>query len=118
VVAIEDLNLDGMRRLWGRKVSALSYHSFVKVLEHVASKERKEVRQTGRYFPSSQLCSGCGSKNSTLTLETRDWVCARCGCVHDRDVNAATNVLERAFSSGEVGVRRPGAAACDVAVAT
>ena len=124
VVAIEDLNLDGMKRLWGRKVSDLSYHSFVKILEHVANKERKEVRQVDRYFPSSQLCSGCGSKNSKLTLADRDWVCVECGCVHDRDVNAATNVLERAFSMKdrngpwEVGVRPSGMAAYDVAVAT
>jgi len=113
VVAIEDLNLDGMKRLWGRKVSDLSYHSFVKILEHVANKERKEVRQVDRYFPSSQLCNGCGSKNSKLTLTDRDWVCVECGCVHDRDVNAATNVLERAFSSGEVGIRPSGAATYD-----
>jgi putative transposase len=113
VVAIEDLNLDGMKRLWGRKVSDLSYHSFVKILEHVANKERKEVRQVDRYLPSSQLCNGCGSKNSKLTLTDRDWVCVECGCVHDRDVNAATNVLERAFSSGEVGIRPSGAATYD-----
>lgn len=101
VVAIEDLNLDGMKRLWGRKVSDLSYSSFTKILDHVANKEGKVVDQVDRYFASTQLCSGCGSKNSKLTLADRQWVCAECGCVHDRDVNAATNILERDSPAGK-----------------
>lgn len=113
MVAIEDLNLDGMKRLWGRKVSDLGYHSFIQILRHLARKETKEVCQVDRYFASSQTCSGCGSKNRKLSLEEREWVCTECGCVHDRDENAAVNVLERAFSSGKVGVRPPGAATCD-----
>ena len=105
-VAIEDLNLDGMKRLWGRKVSDLGYHSFVQIFRHLARKEGKEVRQIDRYFASSQMCSGCGLKSGfKLTLEDRDWVCEECGCVHNRDVNAALNILERAFSSTVGDVR-------------
>ena len=106
VVAIEDLNLDGMKRLWGRKVSDLGFYQFTQILRHVARKEGKEVRQVDRFFASSKTCSGCGSVKSKLTLEEREWVCKECGCVHHRDVNAANNILERAFSSTVGDVRR------------
>lgn len=106
VVCIEDLNLDGMKRLWGRKVSDLAYYQFTQILQHVARMESKEVRKVDRFFASSKTCSGCGSAGSKLTLEEREWVCTECGCIHDRDVNAANNILERAFSSTVGDVRR------------
>ena len=106
-VCIEDLNLAGMKRLWGRKVTDLGYAQFVEILRHTARKEGKAVRQVGRYFASSKTCSGCGEKNYRLDLKDRDWVCTGCGQMHDRDQNAAINILERAFSSTVDDVRGP-----------
>jgi len=111
VVCIENLHIGAMKELWGRKVSDLGFSGFVSILEHVAQKEGKEVRKIERWFPSSQMCSGCGEKYEDLSLEERVWECEECGSVHDRDRNAAQNVLERAFSSVEAGVRPSGAAA-------
>nr|MDO8114108.1 zinc ribbon domain-containing protein [Candidatus Sigynarchaeota archaeon] len=45
-----------------------------------------------RFYPSSKMCSACGAVNSTLTLADRHWTCPSCGAMHDRDVNAATNI--------------------------
>jgi putative transposase len=118
VVCIENLHIEAMKQLWGRKVSDLGFSGFVSILEHVAQKEGKEVRKIDRWFPSSQTCSGCGEKYEDLSLEERVWECGECGSVHDRDRNAAQNVLERALSMkdrngpSEAGVRPPGAAAC------
>ncbi|MCS3955325.1 RNA-guided endonuclease InsQ/TnpB family protein [Salinibacter ruber] len=111
VVCIEELNVGAMKELWGRKVSDLGFASFVKILEHVAQKEGKEVRKIDRWFPSSQTCSDCSHRYEDLSLEERTWTCEECGSLHDRDLNAARNVLERALSSAEAGVRPSGAAA-------
>jgi putative transposase len=111
VVCVEELNVGAMKELWGRKVSDLGFASFVEILEHVAQKEGKEVRKIDRWFPSSQTCSDCGHRYEGLSLEKRTWTCEECGSLHDRDLNAAQNVLERALSSAEAGVRPSGAAA-------
>ncbi|MBU0495600.1 MAG: transposase, partial [Chloroflexi bacterium] len=52
------------------------------------------VLNADRFFPSSKLCSACGEKNQALSLSDRQWVCLECGTVHDRDVNAAVNLLQ------------------------
>lgn len=106
VVAIEDLNLDGMKRLWGRKVSDLGFYSFVQILEHLAAREGKAVVKVDRFFASSKTCNDCGHVKQDLTLADREWVCEGCGCVQDRDANAAKNIRDRALSHS-VGHVRP-----------
>lgn len=96
ILAIEDLNLDGMKRLWGRKVSDLSYAEFVGILSYVAETACKEVRKIGRWEVTTKRCHVCGTHHS-LTLSERSWICPHCGAVHDRDVNAAINILNRAL---------------------
>lgn len=96
-VAIEDLNLDGMKRLWGRKVSDLAYGEFVSILEHVAHASDKTVVKIDRYAPSTKICSKCGSYHP-LSLKDREWTCPDCGAHHDRDINAAINIRNIAFS--------------------
>ena len=49
--------------------------------------------KTGRFEPTTQMCSACGLKDGRKPLSVRSWTCAACGAVHDRDVNAARNVL-------------------------
>jgi putative transposase len=51
----------------------------------------------GRFYPSSQLCSGCGAQNHELRLEDREWTCQNCGRHHDRDSNAARNIHAEAL---------------------
>lgn len=93
-IAIEDLNLAAMKKLWGRKISDLSFSSFILKLVHVANKYGTEVFKIDRYESTSQTCHICGHKNpNTKDLRIREWVCPHCGKIHDRDVNAAINIL-------------------------
>ena len=92
MIAIEDLNIEAMKRLWGKKVSDLSFSSFVEKLKQVALKYGTHVQEIDRFFPSSRLCP-CGVKNENLTLKDREWVCTSCGEVHQRDLLAAENIL-------------------------
>jgi putative transposase len=101
-IFIEDLNLRGMVKLWGRKVNDLGFSDFIKILEHTATKHRTTLHKIDRWFPSSKLCSGCGTINKALSLRDRDWVCD-CGSVHNRDHNAAINILREGSSSLGLG---------------
>lgn len=93
-IFIEDLSLNGMTRLWGRKMNDLAHGSFVSILEQVAVKYGCTVHKIDRWFPSSRLCS-CGFKNDNLSLRDREWICPRCGQHHDRDAHAAEMILRR-----------------------
>ena len=92
-ISIETLNLDGMKRLWGRKVSDLAFYQFVEILKSKCIKHNRELRQVGQWTPTSKPCSDCGFHNETLTLSDRQWTCPECGSDHDRDINAAINIL-------------------------
>ncbi len=115
LIGLEDLNLEGMKRLWGRKVSDLAFGEFVSVLEHVAKKRGVVVQKVDRFFASSQTCHSCGHKQE-LALSDRSWRCEGCGVRHDRDVNAAKNIRDRALSLW-VGDSKTGEASAKLAVA-
>jgi putative transposase len=107
----EDLTLEGMKKLWGRKISDLGFSDFMKILEFKANEHGKTLHKIDRFFPSSKLCSNqkCGMiKNSQeLKLKDRVYKCDCCGLEIDRDLNAAINILnEGASSLGLGGVRR------------
>ena len=93
VICIEDLNLSAMQRLWERKISDLAFGEFVKILEYEALMNGCEIVKIGRWYPSSKACHICGTVNSDLQLKDRAWICPSCGVLHDRDVNAAINIL-------------------------
>ena len=93
-IFIEDLSLNGMSRLWGRKMSDLGHSSFCGILEQVAAKYGCTVHRIDKWFPSSKLCD-CGYKNDNLSLNERTWVCPQCGQIHDRDIHAAEMILRR-----------------------
>ena len=99
IICIEDLNLTGMTRLWGRKVNDLAFGSFVQKLEYVASKYGTKVVKVDRFYPSSKTCSACQYVNELLTLRDRKWTCPQCGTVHDRDLNASINILRQGIAS-------------------
>ncbi|MBZ0277962.1 MAG: transposase, partial [Anaerolineae bacterium] len=90
VLCFEDLNLQGMKALWGRKVSDLGFAKFLDVLEWVAFKRGKQVIKIDRFTPTTKTCSGCGQRHD-LTLRDRTLHC-ECGLVIDRDHNAAINI--------------------------
>lgn len=92
IICIEDLNLEAMKKLWGRKISDLSYGELVQILEWVAFKNGSKVVKIDRFAPSSKMCHCCGFINDDLTLNDRRWVCPSCGEYLDRDVNAAINI--------------------------
>lgn len=87
----EDLNLEGMKKLWGRKVSDLSYFTFQTMMLYKATKVGKVCAKIGRFDPSSQICSKCGHRHK-MSLDIRTYVCSECGQVIDRDLNAAINI--------------------------
>ncbi|MFA1548772.1 RNA-guided endonuclease InsQ/TnpB family protein [Actinomadura chokoriensis] len=93
-IAVETLNVAGMtrnRRL-ARAISDLGFGEFYRQLAYKADWYGAQVWAADRWFPSSRLCGDCGTINTALTLADRTWQCA-CGTVHDRDVNAAHNLL-------------------------
>ena len=98
-LAIETLNLDGMKRLWGRKVSDLAFYQFVQILTYKCQKHGRELRKVGRWTPTTKPCSDCRFHNENLTLNDRQWTCPECGSHHDRDVNAAINILQAGIAT-------------------
>ena len=94
-IAIEDLHVRGMTQLrsLARSVSDASLGSFRTMLEYKAKRYGKEVAVIDRFYPSSKTCSGCGWINQDMTMSTREWACKECGASHDRDENAAINIL-------------------------
>ena len=96
LIATETLNLEGMKRLWGRKVSDLAFYQFVEILEYKCFKRKREFSQVGQWMATSKPCSDCGHHNENLSLSDRQWICPDCGSHHDRDINAAINILRAA----------------------
>lgn len=94
LLCFEDLNLDGMKRLWGRKVSDLAFGQFVDILQHIAAKRGKTVVKIGRWERTTSRCSNpeCGHVQ-TMELRDRTFHCGCCGLSLDRDHNAAINIF-------------------------
>jgi len=92
-ICIEDLNIKVMQRNWGRKISDLGHSQFVNILRHQSGKLGSTVVEIPRFYPSSKTCSNCGYIIDKLPLKIREWTCQNCGEKHDRDKNAATNIL-------------------------
>lgn len=106
IICIEDLNINAMQKMWGRKISDLGHGQFVNILKHQCTKVGTMVVEIPRFYPSSKTCSKCGYVLEELSLDVRSWACPICGAVHDRDVNAAINILRVGASTlGGEGVK-------------
>ena len=94
-VFMEDLNVKGMLRNHhlAKAISEVGFYKFKEILVNKALVNDKQVVFVDRFYPSSKTCSVCGYKKRDLRLSDREWVCPICGTKHDRDINAAMNIL-------------------------
>lgn len=96
-IYVEDLNVESIRKDYGRSIDDVSWSKFISLLEYKSKLYDCVFIKVSRWFPSSKKCSHCGFINKELKLSDREWICPCCKEHHDRDVNAAKNI----FSQGE-----------------
>ena len=94
-VFMEDLNVQGMlnNHKLAKAIQEIGFYRFRRILEDKAKNNYKQVIFVDRFYPSSKTCSCCGYKKRDLKLSDRFWTCPVCGEYHDRDLNAARNIL-------------------------
>ncbi|GAA2647887.1 RNA-guided endonuclease InsQ/TnpB family protein [Nonomuraea recticatena] len=114
VIVIEDLAVKNMvrNRSLAKAISDCGWGTFRRMLAYKTAAYGRHLIVVDRWFPSSKTCSGCGHLLATLSLSTRTWQCPSCGTRHDRDVNAAKNILAAGLAVSACGgdVRRSGSA--------
>lgn len=93
ILAFETLTMEGMRRLWGRKVSDLGFGDFLFKTEWMARKLGKELVRIERFEPTTKKCRKCGHKQP-MPLEVETFACESCGHTEERNLHAAWNILE------------------------
>ncbi len=107
LIVIEDLNVTGMvrNRSLAKAISDCGWGTFRSMIEYKAARAGRDLIVIDRWYPSSKTCSACGHLFGTLSMSTRHWTCPSCGTRHDRDVNAAQNILAAglAAAQGDLG---------------
>ena len=95
-ICIEDLNVSGMlkNKYLSRDISNCAFYTIRESLVKKAHDNGIEVRLVNRFYPSSKLCSNCGTRNQNLRLSDRTFKCDCCGLIMDRDLNASINLRE------------------------
>ena len=105
VICLETLNVKGMLQNHGlaKAISDVGWGEFTRQLEYKATWYGRTIIKIDRWYPSSKTCSDCGHVLDTLTLDVREWVCPCCGTWHERDINAARNILAEGLSVSACG---------------
>ena len=100
VIVMEDLNVAGMmkNRKLSKSIWDCSWSELTRQIMYKAEWYGREVVKIDRFYPSSKTCGACGFINRDLKLEDREWTCPRCSLKHDRDRNAANNILRQGLN--------------------
>lgn len=96
IICLEDLQVKNMvkNHKLAKSISDVSWSSFIAMLKYKAEWHDKKIIQIDKFYPSSQICNCCGFKNPKIKdLSIRQWICPNCDEIHDRDINAAKNIL-------------------------
>ena len=138
-ICIEDLNVKGMsarckpkkdeegkyipngqsaKSGLNKSILDAGWSMFVSMLEYKAAWYGKNILQIGRWEASSKTCSCCGAINHTLTLKDREWICASCGTLHDRDICGAVNIKSFALKNHSGSERASAPAELPILVGT
>jgi putative transposase len=104
-VVLEDLNVSGMlkNKNLARSIADAGWRQFRTLLESKAEQYDRQVVVINRWLPTSQVCSTCGNHDGKKELSIREWQCQSCGTVHDRDINAALNILAAGLAESQNG---------------
>ena len=104
-IVLENLKVKNMmsNRKLSKPISDVSWSEFVKQVEYKSNWYGRELIKISTWFPSSQICSNCGHKDGKKSLSIREWTCPECGKHHERDINAAINILNEGIRIRTVG---------------
>lgn len=105
VIAIETLAVSNMQKnhSLAKSIADASWSEFVRQLEYKSLWYGRELVGIDRWYPSSKRCSDCGHTVAKMPLNVREWTCPECGMIHDRDINAARNVLAAGLAVSALG---------------